>query len=97
MARLASGAKVVKAFNTTGTNNMANSAYAGGKLMMPVAGDDADAKKSVMRLASDLGFEPVNAGPLSMSRYLEPTAMLWIKLAYAQGMGREFGFGLLKR
>src|SRR4051794_12888248 len=97
VARLTNGAKVVKAFNTTGANNMANSAYASGKLMMAIAGDDADAKNSVMRLASDPGYEPVDAGPLSMSRYPEPTAMLWIKLAYAQGMGREFGFGLLKR
>ena len=97
VARLASGAKVVKAFNTTGANNMANSTYPAGKLMMAIAGDDAEAKKTVMGLAADLGFEPVDAGPLSMSRYLEPTAMLWIKLAYAQGMGREFGFGLLRR
>src|SRR3954465_4778209 len=35
VARLASGAKVVKAFNTTGANNMANSNYSSGKLMMP--------------------------------------------------------------
>jgi len=96
-ARDANGAKVVKAFDTTGANNMANSTYGGGKLMMPVAGDDADAKKTVMGLAADLGFEPIDAGPLAMSRYLEPTAMLWIKLAYAQGMGREFGFALLRR
>jgi predicted dinucleotide-binding enzyme len=97
VARLASGAKVVKAFNTTGANNMANSTYGGGKLMMAIAGDDPDAKKTVMGLAADLGFEPVDAGPLAMSRYLEPTAMLWIKLAYAQGLGREFGFALLRR
>ena len=97
VARFAQGARVVKAFNTTGANNMANSQYAGGKIMMPVAGDDADAKKSVMALAADLGFEPVDAGPLAMSRYLEPMAMLWIKLAYAQGLGRDFGFGLLRR
>src|SRR5205807_4085588 len=58
VARLAKGARVVKAFNTTGANNMANSTYPGGKLMMPVAGDDAAAKKNVMALASDLGFEP---------------------------------------
>jgi hypothetical protein len=32
-----------------------------------------------------------------MSRHLERLAMLWIKLAYAQGMGREFGFGVLRR
>jgi len=97
VARLASGAKVVKAFNTTGANNMANTKYAGGKIMMPVAGDDAEAKKVVMGLASDLGFEPVDAGPLAMSRHLEPMAMVWIKLAYAQGLGREFAFAILKR
>src|SRR5437764_571221 len=97
VARLASGAKVVKAFNTTGANNMANSKYPNGKLMMAMAGDDAAAKKTVMALAADLGFEPVDTGPLTMSRYLEPMAMAWIKLAYAQGMGREFGFAILKR
>ncbi len=97
VARLAKGARVVKAFNTTGANNMANSKYAAGKLMMPVAGDDAAAKKTVMALAADLGFEPVDAGPLAMSRHLEPMAMFWIKLAYAQGLGREFGFAMLKR
>jgi hypothetical protein len=97
VARLATGAKVVKAFNTTGANNMANGTYDGGRLMMPVAGDDAAAKKTVMGLAADLGFEPVDTGPLSMSRHLEPMAMLWIKLAYAQGLGREFGFAVLKR
>ena len=97
VARLAKGARVVKAFNTTGANNMANATYPGGKLMMPVAGDDADAKKTVMTLASDLGFEPIDVGPLAMSRHLEPMAVTWIKLAYAQGMGREFGFAVLRR
>jgi len=96
-ARLAAGAKVVKAFNTTGAGNMANSHYAGGRIMMPVAGDDAAAKKTVMALAAQLGFEAVDVGPLSMSRHLEPMAMLWIKLAYAQGLGTGFGFALLKR
>ena len=97
VARLAKGARVVKAFNTTGANNMAESRYPGGKVMMPVAADDAAAKRSVMALAADLGFEPIDAGPLAMSRHLEPLAMLWIKLAYAQGMGREFGFAVLRR
>jgi 8-hydroxy-5-deazaflavin:NADPH oxidoreductase len=60
VARLASGAKVVKAFNTTGANNMANSAYASGKLMMPVAGDDSEAKKSVS------GLLPISASSRSM-------------------------------
>ena len=97
VARRAPGARVVKAFNTTGFNNMADSRYAGGNLAMMVAGDDGEAKKIVLALAADLGFDAIDAGPLTMSRYLEPMAMVWIKLAIAQKMGREFGFAILRR
>ena len=97
VAELAPDARVVKAFNTTGAGNMADAAYPGGKLMMPVAGDDADAKKTVMSLAGELGFDPVDVGPLVMSRSLEPMAVLWIKLAYAQKQGMNFGFALLRK
>jgi 8-hydroxy-5-deazaflavin:NADPH oxidoreductase len=97
VARRAPGARVVKAFNTTGFNNMADSGYPGGKLAMMVAGDDAEAKNVVLTLVSDLGFDAIDAGPLSMSRYLEPMAMVWIKLAIAQKMGRDFGFAILRR
>jgi hypothetical protein len=97
VARLAKGAHVVKAFNTTGAANMADTHYAGGKLMMPVAGDDAAAKQKVMSLATDLGFEAVDVGPLTMSRFLEPMAVVWIRLAYMQGKGTNFGFALLQR
>jgi 8-hydroxy-5-deazaflavin:NADPH oxidoreductase len=97
VARLAPGARVVKTFNTTGAGNMADSKYPGGRLMMPVAGDDAEAKRIVMGLAADLGFDPIDAGPLAMSRLLEPMALLWIKLALVQKQGHDFGFALLRR
>jgi predicted dinucleotide-binding enzyme len=97
VARLAPGARVVKAFNTTGANNMADSRYGAGKLVMLVAGDDAEAKTTTISLATDLGFEAVDAGPLAMSRHLEPMAMVWIKLAIVQNLGRNFGFALLRR
>jgi 8-hydroxy-5-deazaflavin:NADPH oxidoreductase len=97
VARLAPGARVVKAFNTTGANNMLDSRYASGKLVMLVAGDDPAAKAGVISLANDLGFEAVDTGPLAMSRYLEPMAMVWIKLALAQKLGRNFGFALLRK
>jgi predicted dinucleotide-binding enzyme len=97
VARVAPGAHVVKAFNTTGANNMADARYSGGKLLMLVAGDDNAAKQTTMSLATDLGFEAVDAGPLAMSRYLEPMAMVWIRLALVQQHGRNFGFALLRR
>jgi 8-hydroxy-5-deazaflavin:NADPH oxidoreductase len=97
VARLSPGARVVKAFSTTGARNMADSKYPGGKLMMAVAGDDTPAKQIVMSLVAELGFDPIDTGPLAMSRYLEPLAMLWINLAYTQQLGPDIGFALLRR
>jgi 8-hydroxy-5-deazaflavin:NADPH oxidoreductase len=47
--------------------------------------------------SSEAGFEAIDAGKLAVARLLEPFGMLWIHLAYAQGMGRDFAFGLLRR
>lgn len=60
-------------------------------------GDDAVAKGLAAQLASDLGFEPIDAGALTAARLLEPLAMLWIHLAFAQGVGREFAFRIMRR
>ena len=97
VAQLAKGAKVVKAFNTTGAGNMANPRFGSDKAVMFLAGDDADAKRMVSQLSNDLGFETIDAGPLSQARLLEPVAMLWISLAYAQGLGPNFAFKLIRR
>lgn len=97
VARLAKGARVVKIFNSTGFNNMADPDYGGQAATMFYCGDDADAKAVARRLADELGFEAVDAGGLAMARTLEPLALLWIRLAYAQGMGREIAFKMLRR
>ncbi len=96
IARWAPGAKVFKAFNQTGADNMAKPAYGAQKSVMFVAGDDPESKKTVLKLVGDVGFEAVDAGPLTNARLLEPLAMLWIYLAF-HGLGRNFAFGLLKR
>jgi predicted dinucleotide-binding enzyme len=96
VARLAHGARVVKAFNTTGAENMDKASAFPSKPAMFVASDDADAKKTVEKLAKEIGFEPVDAGPLKASRYLEPMAMQWIKLAFS-GMGVQFAYSLVRR
>jgi 8-hydroxy-5-deazaflavin:NADPH oxidoreductase len=96
IARWAPGAKVVKAFNQTGADNMANPSYGSQKPVMFVAADDAGAKQTVMQLVSGVGFDAVDTGPLANARLLEPLAMLWIYLAF-HGLGRNFAFALLKR
>jgi predicted dinucleotide-binding enzyme len=97
VAGWARGAKVFKAFNTTGANIMAAPVIQGIPTVMFVCGDDAAAKPRVLQLASDLGFNPVDAGPLKQARLLEPWALLWIYLAFNSSVGRDYGFALLPR
>jgi NADPH-dependent F420 reductase len=97
VAKAARGARVVKVFNTTGAPNMADPNYRGTRVTMLYAGDDAEAKQVAARLAADLGFDPVDAGPLAAARLLEPFALLWISLAIRQGMGTDFAFQLVRR
>jgi 8-hydroxy-5-deazaflavin:NADPH oxidoreductase len=95
--KAARGAKVVKCFNTTGANNYLAPSFPGGTAAMLYCGDDAGAKARVRTLGADLGFDMIDVGPLVRARLLEPLALLWITLAYPQGMGREIAFGLLRR
>ena len=95
--RWAPAARVVKIFNSTGWENMADPVYPGGHAAMVYCGDDAAAKAVAARLAADLGFEPLDLGGLADARVLEPAAMVWIKLAIVQRMGRGIAFGLLRR
>ena len=97
VANWAKGARVVKVFNTTGSNNMENPHYPQGPATMFYCGDDTDAKKAAAQLASELGFEAIDAGSLAIARLLEPYAMLWIHLAFRQNMGREFAFKVIRR
>ena len=82
IAGWAKDARVFKAFNQTGTENMAEPVIRSQPAVMFVAGDDGDGKATVIQLVSDVGFEAVDAGPLSVARSLEELAVLWIHLAY---------------
>jgi predicted dinucleotide-binding enzyme len=97
IARAAPGARVVKCFNTTGANNYLAPRYDESAATMFYCGDDAEAKATVKRLGEDLGFDMVDAGPLTQARLLEPLALLWITLAYPRGMGRDIAFRLMRR
>ncbi|TDB69896.1 NADPH-dependent F420 reductase [Micromonospora sp. KC721] len=69
------GARVVKAFNNIQARHlMDNGRPAGspGRIALPVAGDDAEAKQVVMQLVDALGFDPVDAGTLDESWRQQP-------------------------
>lgn len=90
-------AHVVKAFNTVSAATMADPVYGDHKATLFYCGDDAGAKQQVGRLIADLGFEPVDAGPLRIARYIEPLAMLYIHLAVFEKWGGNCAFKIVKR
>ncbi len=95
VASMAKGARVVKAFNSTGFKNMEDPKYGGRGITMFYATDDRSAAPIAEQLIRDVGFEPEFAGPLRQSRYLEPIAALWISLT--QRLGRDFAITVVKR
>jgi len=99
VARLAPGASVVKAFHTTFAALMQSDSrmFGGTNPTGFYCGDDAAAKKVVADLIKETGLEPLDVGPLSYARYLEPMAMLMINLGFAQKMGTNIALKLLKR
>jgi predicted dinucleotide-binding enzyme len=94
LAGLVPGAKVVKAFNIIGFEHMDGPQFAE-KPTMLLAGNDAEAKQTVATLAQELGFEPLDAGPLSSAAALEAVARAWVGLTRA--IGRNFAFRVLTK
>jgi predicted dinucleotide-binding enzyme len=93
--QMAPDAKVVKAFNTIFAARQTNPDIDGIQRDGFVAGDDADAKRNVLELVGSLGFRPIDAGPLAMSRALEGMALLNISLNMANNWSWQTGWKLL--
>src|SRR5712691_876454 len=55
-------------------------------------GDDQGAKEVVAGLIRDAGFEPEDAGPLRIARYMEPFTLLIAQLAYEGTGGPELAY-----
>jgi predicted dinucleotide-binding enzyme len=55
-------------------------------------GDHEKAKKTAAALIRDVGFHPVDLGPLSMARYVVPFSLLIAQLAYERPGGPELGY-----
>lgn len=96
IAGVARGAHVVKAFNQTGYENMADASRFLTRPLMLVAGDDTAAKSTVSELADRSGFQAVDAGPLAHATHLEHLAFIWIDLVFRRGQPRDIAFALLR-
>lgn len=55
-------------------------------------GNHAAARKTAARLIRDVGFRPLDMGPLSVARYLEPFTLLVGKIAYASSLGPKVAY-----
>lgn len=87
---------VVKAFNTVFAPNQSTARVGNEQLTAFIAGDKSEAKQTVAQLTKDIGFDPVDCGPLKAARNLEAMANLIINLAYKHGMGNKMGYKLVK-
>lgn len=97
IAKWAVGAKIVKAVHTIGVESLDKLQFGSQTASLFICGDHLDAKSKAKELGLDLGFDVIDAGPLINARLIEPLAMLWIELAYNQGMGTDIAFKLLSR
>lgn len=97
IAKLANTTAVVKAFNAIGTRTLNTPIFDSDRADLFICGDNIHAKRVVEELATDIGFDVVDVGPLVNARMLEQLALLWIELALRRQMGPNIAFKLLRR
>ena len=97
IAKIATGARVVKAFNTVAAAVLSRPRFDDTDATVIYCGDEAEAKKVVAGLIKELGFEAIDGGALKNSRYLEPMAQMFLQLCFGQNMGFDMAWKLLRR
>ncbi len=92
-------AKVVKAFTIYGYENFEDSTYPAYpiKPVMLIAGNDDQAKDSLIPIITDLGFEAKDTGGLDQALHLEHMTLLWVKMVRRDGHRPNFVWGYLER
>jgi predicted dinucleotide-binding enzyme len=93
---VSSGAKVVKAFNTTFAGTLVAGNVGGTPLDVYIAGDDDAAKKTLAKLVGDGGLVAVDVGPLQRARELEGLGFLGITLQMRHNWGFATGWKLIR-
>lgn len=98
LAKKLQAARIVSAFGTV-PSEVLFSVYASRHNANPPSmvycGDDEAAKPAAATLIRDVGFEPVDAGPLRIARYMEPFTLLVGQLAYETDRGPAVAYRFL--
>ena len=95
LARMIPTARVVSAFNTVPSEvlfGVYEAKSEGRRPSLVYCGDDEGGKAVAAELIRDVGFDPVDAGPLQVARYTEPFALLVAQLAYEGRGGPELAY-----
>jgi predicted dinucleotide-binding enzyme len=95
LARKAPGTAVVSAFGSVPSEVLFavfDAKMTDRRPSLVYCGDDVRAKVIVAGLIGDVGFEPVDSGPLRIARYIEPFTLLIAQLAYEGQRGPELAY-----
>ena len=95
LAKKVRGAHVVAAFGTVPSEVLFGVFKAKRKAKRPslvYCGDDQGAKDVAAELIRDVGFNPLDVGPLRIARYTEPFTLLIARLAYEGDRGPEVAY-----
>ena len=95
LARKVPRARVVSAFGTVPSEVLFSVFETRNRAVRPslvYCGDEVQAKNVAATLIRDVGFDPIDAGPLRVARYTEPFALLVARLAYEGEGGPELAY-----
>lgn len=96
LATLVPGARVLKAFNTNFAATLATGTAGGATTTVLVAGDDADAKATLIAVVEAAGLGAVDAGSLKRAQQLEALGFLQLTLAIGEKIASTGGFSLAR-
>lgn len=94
LAKKVPKARIVSAFNTVPSEVLFGvfEARRRTRPSLVYCGDESKSKAIAAELIRDVGFDPVDAGPLRIARYTEPFALLVAQLAYEGDAGPELAY-----
>ena len=95
LAKIVPKARVVAAFNTVPSEvlfGVYERRRRANRPSLVYCGDDKRGKALAATLIRDVGFNPVDAGPARIARYIEPFALLVAQLAYEGKGGPELAY-----